>query len=466
MNRLTLCVALAAAMGLGASIAHADSFTYHGSLQDAGKVANGSYDMQLTLYSAQTGGHVVAGPLTLYAVSVKDGNFVTNVDFGPMASLTSQGWVDVKVKPANAGNFIALDSRSPVAAPESACPGSWAVDGNAGNPGGSYLGTADTQPLSFKVNGAPAGAFYQNTNGAEFYVYGATSLAYSDGAFGANSLAAGFHGQTVNEGSFDWSPQFGTITSVLDTATEQFIVNAPHGVGINTATAPDGTPLRDELTIAPSPDLPAGNADITLETSTQATGYNGFNISAIPNGFFQINGLYDTANALSYDSLLYVNYTHFNASANWQFNGAGANGPISVGHDAGTGNGAFLSATGIWTNASSRTFKDAFAAIDPVAVLQKLVAMPVKTWFYKGNHPDGQHMGPVAEEFAETFGLGSNEKYIGTVDESGVALAAIQGLNKKVEAENTTLRHQNAELRGTLDAVVARLDKLESPKGE
>ena len=64
-----------------------------------------------------------------------------------------------------------------------------------------------------------------------------------------DSLAAGFHGETNFEGSFDWSPEFGTSTSVHDTANEQFIVNAPHGVGINTATAPDGTPLRDALAL-------------------------------------------------------------------------------------------------------------------------------------------------------------------------------------------------------------------------
>ena len=469
MKRLTLCVALAAAigMGLGASSALADSFTYHGSLQDAGKAANGSYDMQLTLYSAQTGGHVVAGPLTLFAVTVKNGNFVTNVDFGPMASLTSQGWVDVKVKPASGGSFVALDSRSPVAAPDSACPGSWALDGNAGNPPGSYLGTADIQPLLFQVNGFMGAQFVDDSpNNPAFWVYGRTSLAFSNGANGQNSIAAGFNGQTVYEGSFDWSPQFGTIAAVTDTATEQFIVNAPHGVGINTATGPDGTPLRDELTIAPSPDLPGANVDLTMLGTSTST-YKGFNFNVQDNGYYQMNGLYFDGVTLSYDSLLYVDYTHSSASAYWQFNGAPPNGVLTVGYDTSTGNGAYLSNSGVWTNASSRTFKDAFTAIDPVTVLQKLVALPVKAWFYKGNHDDGQHMGPVAEEFAETFGLGSNEKYIGTVDESGVALAAIQGLNKKVEAENTTLRHENAELRGTLDTVVmARLDKLESPTGE
>ncbi len=461
MNRLTLCVALAAAMGLGASLAHADSFTYHGSLQDAGKAANGSYDMQLTLYSAQTGGHVVAGPLTLFAVSVKDGNFVTNVDFGPMSSLASQGWVDVKVKPANAGSFVALDARSPVAPAISACPGSWTLDGNAGNPSGSYIGTADSNPVEIRVNGGTAAFFNPN---------GAVGISFPFSVTGAYSTGIGYNAGTNNDGSIvTGGYSDATFTNTIrDTAPNQFIVVAQNGVGINTSHGADNGVLHDELTIAPSANLPGANADITLETSTAATGYNGFNINAQPGGFFQINGLYDTANVLSYDSLLYVDYHQGGGGTTFNFNnGADTFGQtITVGNFAGNGNGAFLSAAGVWTNASSRTFKDAFAAIDPVTVLQKLVAMPVKTWFYKGNHDDGQHMGPVAEEFAETFGLGRNEKYIGTVDESGVALAAIQGLNKKVETENAVLKRQNADLQGTLASVMARLDKLESQKGE
>jgi hypothetical protein len=464
MKRLTLTVALAAALAIGVPIAHADSFTYHGSLQDAGQPADGNYDMQLTLYSQREGGAVLAGPVTLYGVKVTKGNFVTNVDFAQTAPLSSQAWVDVKVKPASAGSFVALDARSPVT-PDGTCPGSWALDGNAANPSGSYIGTADNQPLVFKTNGISAGEFLDNSpDNPTFQVYGATSLAFSDGASGQNSLAAGYHGVTHFEGSFNWSPRFGTIASVPDTANEQFIVNAPHGVGINTATAPDGTPLRDELTVAPSPDLPSGNADITLETSTQASGYNGFNINAIPDGYFQINGLYDVAGALAYDSLLYINYHHLttNYYANWQLNGAPANGIFAIGYDGSSGNGAYLTAGGVWTNASSRAFKEGFAKVDVATVLDKLVSIPVQTWFYKQAHNEGLHMGPVAEDFAETFGLGKDNQHIGTVDESGVAFAAIQGLNQKVESENARLRDQNADLHSQLDRVMARLDKLEA----
>jgi hypothetical protein len=44
-------------------------------------------------------------------------------------------------------------------------------------------------------------------------------------------------------------------------------------------------------------------------------------------------------------------------------------------------------------------------------------------------------MGPVAQDFRAAFGLGDSDKTITTVDADGVALAAIQGLNQKLEAE-------------------------------
>jgi trimeric autotransporter adhesin len=59
-------------------------------------------------------------------------------------------------------------------------------------------------------------------------------------------------------------------------------------------------------------------------------------------------------------------------------------------------------------------------------------------------------MGPVAEDFKAAFGLAGDGKSIGTVDADGVALAAIQGLNQKLESEN-------AALKARLDAIEKKL---------
>ena len=66
----------------------------------------------------------------------------------------------------------------------------------------------------------------------------------------------------------------------------------------------------------------------------------------------------------------------------------------------------------------------------------------------------------MAQDFHATFGLGSTDTGIATVDADGVALAAIQGLNSKVEAENAALRERvaNQDRRlAKLEAMVRRL---------
>lgn len=116
--------------------------------------------------------------------------------------------------------------------------------------------------------------------------------------------------------------------------------------------------------------------------------------------------------------------------------------PIHVGTSSSNGNGAHLSAGGTWINGSSRLFKNNFLAVDTKEILKKLMKLKLQTWEYNGAD-EGIHMGPIAEDFYQAFGLGQNEQYIATVDADGVALAAIQELakqNEKLNAENEKLK--------------------------
>src|SRR5438067_54777 len=67
----------------------------------------------------------------------------------------------------------------------------------------------------------------------------------------------------------------------------------------------------------------------------------------------------------------------------------------------------------------------------------------------------------AAQDFREAFALGENDRTIATVDADGVALAAIQGLNQKVEAENKELRAELRSRDAQLAKVQERLAKLE-----
>jgi len=81
---------------------------------------------------------------------------------------------------------------------------------------------------------------------------------------------------------------------------------------------------------------------------------------------------------------------------------------------------------------SDRHAKEDFQVVDCEGVLAKVAALPISRWRFKTD-PGTHHIGPMAQDFHAAFAVGSDDKHIATVDEEGVALAAIQGLNQKLE---------------------------------
>ncbi len=117
--------------------------------------------------------------------------------------------------------------------------------------------------------------------------------------------------------------------------------------------------------------------------------------------------------------------------------------PLHVGTDASNGNGAHLTAGGAWTNVSSREVKENFQELNGADVLNKVREMSVSKWRYKGT--DEYHIGPVSEDFHNAFGV-SEEKYLSSMDVSGVALIAIQELIQRLETQNQRLEAQQEEI--------------------
>jgi hypothetical protein len=91
---------------------------------------------------------------------------------------------------------------------------------------------------------------------------------------------------------------------------------------------------------------------------------------------------------------------------------------------------------------SDRNAKENFAPVDAQALLAKVTALPMSTWNYKSQHPSVRHLGPMAQDFKAAFNVGESDTGITTVDADGVALAAIQGLNQKLEQQNAALEKQ------------------------
>ena len=127
----------------------------------------------------------------------------------------------------------------------------------------------------------------------------------------------------------------------------------------------------------------------------------------------------------------------------------------------GNGNAAIFYGTvtvnGTFNNNSDRSAKDNFAKVQAADVLAKVARLPVTEWNYK-NDAATRHIGPMAQDFYAAFNVGTDERHIAPIDEGGVALAAIQGLNQKVEAENTELKQEVAELKQLVSQLSAKFD--------
>ena len=407
MNRTLLAIALIAA----ASCAQAASYTYQGSLEDGGKPADGLYDVQLSVTDA--GQRPLAAPVTLYGVKVNKGQFSTSVDFGVDLSQHDDLQLHAAVRQGG-GDFIALEQPTSVNLKSTQGAVCWEVGGNTGVATGAILGTntvTDSAITSLRSRGddilyvrGTTGGVEQNNSAAN----GSGAAAWNDSsAAGDNSFTA-VNGRTGVNASNTVVFADGSTGLFTSNTPNQFLVRADGGAMVNTNSTPT---VNDDFTIGARPTTGDADADLILRTRSGKFGRfyvqeadNSFGMSVIPTG---ANFLLTTAN------------------------------------------GARLTAGGTWTNGSSRLFKEGFAAINVGDVLSKVVSMPITRWTYR-NSSEGAHVGPMAEDFQAAFGLGSDDQHIATVDADGIALAAIQGLNEKLESEN-------AELKARLAAIEARL---------
>jgi len=152
---------------------------------------------------------------------------------------------------------------------------------------------------------------------------------------------------------------------------------------------------------------------------------------------------------------------YFRASAvgsySWHRGGVhdnAANAPGAGGVEMMRLNTSGLRVNGTFVSASDRSLKENFLPVNSAAVLEKVVALPIAQWNYRAD-PESRHLGPMAQDFYAAFGVGPDDRHIASVDADGVALAAIQGLYRKVVEE---LERKDAEL----EEIRARMQRLES----
>ena len=107
-------------------------------------------------------------------------------------------------------------------------------------------------------------------------------------------------------------------------------------------------------------------------------------------------------------------------------------------------NGTFEVTAGL-TNPSSRTLKNQFISLDASTILSKLAALDIQQWTYI-ERPDEKHVGPVAEDFYEAFGLVQVDQNVSTIDADGIIMLDVQALQK----ENGELKERLVKLEDKL----------------
>jgi len=115
-----------------------------------------------------------------------------------------------------------------------------------------------------------------------------------------------------------------------------------------------------------------------------------------------------------------------------------------------------MTLAGTLTESSDASLKENFQPVEGREVLDRLAAVPIRTWNFKKDKAEVRHMGPVAQDFHAAFGLSGDARHIAPLDANGVALAAIQELDKSVQekrSEIEALKKHNAELEARLAAL-------------
>ncbi len=283
-------------------------------------------------------------------------------------------------------------------------------------------------------NTISANSYYATISGG----WGNTIQAYSPSATipggeknsaSSHAFAAGYRAKANHTGSFVWADY--QESDFASTANHEFNIRAQNGVRIQ---ANKGIHLdaQDAPIIVRDWDLFATNASgskagigrwgLFMEPSTLTVGIPS---DDVPNRYFQV-AKYNTNGTAT--ALMTVNQA----------------GDVTAKS---------------FNPSSDRHLKENFAAVSPEEVLAKVAALPISRWNFKGE-AETPHLGPMAQDFHAAFGLGTDDKHIATVDADGVALAAIQGLNRKLETEATTLRAENAELRQTVNELKILVQQL------
>ena len=309
----------------------------------------------------------------------------------------------------------------------------------------AVLGTEDDHPLELHVNGVRAMRY--ELNGSTPSVIGGNP---ANSALGSAATVGG--GGSGGNGCRE--PSTGTFTrscanrsDTAGTVAGGFANQAGHasfvgGGSSNSASIGDGT----HTVIGGGSGNTAGGLGGTVPGGYSNVASGDFSFAAGHRAKATTDGTFMWADSRDFDFVPSVG----------NFFGARATGGVgfTVAIDPTTGAVTqfcnYLPGFSGWSCTSDRDAKENFVAANGGEILARLVAMPLYSWNYKGADVALRMLGPTAQDFHAAFGLGTADKTIASGNLDGVALAAIQGLYAKLEANLAERDAEIAELRRAL----------------
>jgi hypothetical protein len=354
----------------------------------------------------------------------------------------------------------------------------WALTGNLGtNPATNFLGTTDNQPFEIRVNNARAFRFEPNATSPNLIggysgntvtpgVYGAViggggDLGFTNRVTDNGSVVVGGHDNQAGDNAGTTSDRFGAVVVGGSTNSAQGFQAFIGGGQGNIVTGIRGVVVGGGFNSVPGLASVVGGGSGNSSNGEYATIPGGRNNQTGANYAFAAGR---RAIANFEGAFVWGDSTDANVAATGvnTFT-VRASGGTTFYADANLTTGVNLPAGGgAWAAVSDRNVKENLETVDPSAVLDALIAMPVSTWNYITQEEAIRHIGVMAQDFYAAFGVGEDDRHISTIDADGVAFAAIQGLNAKLEDENAALRAENTSQQAAIDELQARVEQLEA----
>ena len=124
---------------------------------------------------------------------------------------------------------------------------------------------------------------------------------------------------------------------------------------------------------------------------------------------------------------------------------------------AGNSTVSWAPGNGSWQFSSDRNLKECFATVDTRTLLEKISQLPITEWNYIGYAQ--RHIGPMAQDWQALFPLNDSDTMLNSADVAGISVAAIQGLNQKLnekDAEIQALKQSVAELKAMVEKLAGK----------